>query len=158
MSRYVSRWKLQSKSYILIYFTKDKKTTTSQATHQIQVRQILVEKKEVADLLKETIDSISSGTGRIKMLMSLAEKYSICSASKEDGGNLGWLEVGWNRSDPRQPRGGFITLKNDELDEFIREGLTKMTIHKGLLFGPVETYEGFHLGMVCQEVKLDRIL
>jgi hypothetical protein len=128
------------------------------ATHQIQVRQILVEKKEVADLLKETIDSISSGTGRIKMLMSLAEKYSICSASKEDGGNLGWLEVGWNKSDPRQPRGGFNRLNNDDLDDFMREGLEKRTLHKGRVFGPVESYEGFHVGIICQEVKLDRIL
>ena len=28
------------------------------ATHQIQIRHILVEKKEVADLLKETIEGI----------------------------------------------------------------------------------------------------
>lgn len=128
------------------------------ATHQIQIRQILVETKEVADLLKETIDSIPTETGRIKMLMNLAEKYSICSASKEDGGNLGWLEVGWNKQDPRQPRGGFTTLSNDELDDFIREGLVKMTLHKGVAFGPFESYEGFHVGIICQEVKLDRIL
>ena len=64
------------------------------ATHQIQIRHILVEKKDVAELLKETIDSIPGETARVKMLMTLAEKYSVCSASKEDGGNLGWLEVG----------------------------------------------------------------
>ena len=128
------------------------------ATHQIQVRHILVEKKEVAELLKETIDSIPGETGRIQMLMKLSDKYSICSASKEDGGNLGWLEVGWNKNDPRQPRGGFKLLDNDELDDFMREGLEKMTLHKGRVFGPVETYEGFHIGIICQEVKLDRIL
>lgn len=128
------------------------------ATHQIQIRHILVEKKEVAELLKETIDSLPAETARIKMLMSLAEKYSICSASKADGGNLGWLEVGWNKNDPRQPRGGFKTLNNDELDDFIRDGLEKMTLHKGRVFGPVESYEGFHIGILCQEVKLDRIL
>jgi hypothetical protein len=128
------------------------------ATHQIQVRHILVEKKEVAELLKETIDSIPGETGRIQMLMKLTEKYSICSASKEDGGNLGWLEVGWNKNDPRQPRGGFKELGNDDLDAFIRDGLEKMTLHKGIVFGPVESYEGFHIGIMCQEVKLDRIL
>ena len=95
------------------------------ATHQIQLRHILVEKKEVADLLRETIESIPAEAARVKMLMKLAGKYSICSASKEDGGNLGWLEVGWNKSDPRQPRGGFKALDNDDLDDFIREGLEK---------------------------------
>jgi hypothetical protein len=128
------------------------------AQHQIQIRHIIVDKKDVADLLKETIESIPGETGRIQMLMKLSEKYSICAASKEDGGSLGWLEVGWNKNDPRQPRGGFKLLANDELDDFIREGLEKMTLHKGRVFGPVQTYEGFHIGIICQEVKLDRIL
>ena len=128
------------------------------ATHQIQIRHILVEKKEVADLLRETIESIPGETGRIQMLMKLTEKYSICSVSKDDGGNLGWLEVGWNKSDPRQPRGGFTKLNYDDLDDFIRDGLEKMTLHKGRVFGPVESHEGFHIGIICQEVKLDRIL
>ncbi|MBT6345702.1 MAG: hypothetical protein HOJ49_03070 [Nitrospina sp.] len=127
------------------------------ATRQIQVRHIIVEKKEVADLLLETIESIPGETGRVQMLMKLAGKYSICSASKEDGGNLGWVEVGWNKSDPRQPRGGFKTLSNDELDDFIREGLEKMTLRKGQVF-TVESYEGFHVGIISQEVKMDRIL
>jgi hypothetical protein len=127
------------------------------ATRQIQVRHIIVEKKEVADLLLETIESIPGETGRVQMLMKLAGKYSICSASKEDGGNLGWVEVGWNKSDPRQPRGGFKTLGNDELDDFIREGLEKMTLRKGQVF-TVESYEGFHVGIISQEVKMDRIL
>ena len=128
------------------------------ATHHIQLRHILVEKKEVADLFRETIESIPAEAARVKMLMKLAGKYSICSASKEDGGNLGWLEVGWNKSDPRQPRGGFKALDNDDLDDFIREGREKMTLHKGRVFGPVESYEGFHIGIICQEVKLNRIL
>lgn len=109
-------------------------------------------------MLRETIASIPAETGRVKMLMQLADKYSICSASKKDGGNLGWLEVGWNKSDPRQPRGGFKKLDNAELDNFIRDGLEKMTLHKGGVFGPVESCEGFHVGIICQEVKLDRIL
>jgi len=128
------------------------------ATHQIQIRHILVEKKEVADLLVETINSIPGETGRVQMLMKLAAKYSICSTSKEDGGNLGWLEVGWNKTDPRQPRGGFKKLSNDELNDFIVDGVDKRTLLKGIVFGPFESYEGFHIGIICQEVKLDRIL
>lgn len=128
------------------------------ATHQIQIRHILVEKKEVADLLMETIGSLPTEAARVQMLMKLAGKYSVCPASKEDGGNLGWLEVGWNKSDPRQPRGGFKKLSSDELNNFIVEGIAKMTLHKGILFGPFESYEGFHVGIICQEVKLDRIL
>ncbi len=128
------------------------------ATHQIQIRHILVEKKEVADLLMETIGSLPTETAQVQMLMKLASKYSVCPASKEDGGNLGWLEVGWNKSDPRQPRGGFKKLSNDELNDFIVEGIATMTLLKGRLFGPFESYEGFHVGLICQEVKLDRIL
>ena len=128
------------------------------ATHQIQIRHVLVEKKDVAELLIETIDSISSETARVQMLMNLAGKYSVCAASKDDGGNLGWLEVGWNKSDPRQPRGGFKSLSNDELNDFILDGIEKMTLLKGRVFGPFESYEGFHVGIICQEVKLNRIL
>ena len=128
------------------------------ATHQIQIRHILLDKKEVADLLKETIESLSNETARVQMLMKLAEKYSICPSSKEDGGNLGWLEVGWNKNDPRQPRGGFKTLSNEELNDFIMKGVEEMSLNKGKVFGPVETYEGYHIGIICQEVKLNRIL
>ena len=128
------------------------------ATHQIQIRHILLDKKEVADLLKETIESLPNETARVQMLMKLAEKYSICTSSKEDGGNLGWLEVGWNKKDPRQPRGGFKTLSNEELNDFIMKGVEEMSLNKGKVFGPIETYEGYHIGIICQEVKLDRIL
>jgi hypothetical protein len=128
------------------------------ATHQIQIRHILVEKKDVAELLMETIDSIPKETARVQMLMNLSGKYSVCAASKEDGGNLGWLEVGWNKSDPRQPRGGFKSLSNDDLNEYILDGIEKMTLLKGRVFGPFESYEGFHVGIICQEVKLNRIL
>ena len=128
------------------------------ATHQIQIRHILVDKIEVADLLKETIAGLPNETARVQMLMKLAGKYSICSVSKEDGGNLGWLEVGWNKSDPRQPRGGFKSLSNDELNDFIMQGVETMSLSKGNVFGPIETNEGFHIGIICQEVKLNRIL
>ena len=128
------------------------------ATHQIQIRHILLDKKEVADLLKETIESLPNETARVQMLMKLAGKYSICNSSKEDGGNLGWLEVGWNKNDPRQPRGGFKILSNEELNDFIMKGVEEMSLNKGKVFGPIETYEGYQVGIICQEVKLDRIL
>ena len=128
------------------------------ATHQIQIRHILLDKKEVADLLKETIESLPNETARIQMLKKLAGKYSICTSSQEDGGNLGWLEVGWNKNDPRQPRGGFKTLSNEELNDFIMKGVEEMSLNKGKVFGPIETYEGYHIGIICQEVKLARIL
>ena len=47
------------------------------ATHQIQIRHILVEKKEVADLLVETIVGIPTETGRVQMLMKLANFINI---------------------------------------------------------------------------------
>ena len=128
------------------------------ATHQIQIRHILLDKKEVADLLKETIESLPNETARVQMLMKLAGKYSICTSSKEVGGNLGWLEIGWNKNDPRQPRGGFKTLSNEELNDFIMKGVEELSLNKGKVFGPIETYEGYHIGIICQEVKLDRIL
>ena len=128
------------------------------ATHQIQIRHILLDKKEVASLLKETIESLPNETARVQMLMKLAGKYSLCSSSRQDQGNLGWLEVGWNKNDPRQPRGGFKTLSNEELNDFIMKGVEEMSLNKGELFGPVETYEGYHIGIICQEIKLNRIL
>lgn len=127
------------------------------ATHQIQLRHILVDKKEVAELLLETIRSIKSGTGRVKMLMNLAEKYSACP-SREDGGNLGWVEIEWNPGDVRRPRGGFKKLENEELYEFIRSGLEEGRIEARIPFGPVHTKEGYHVGIIANEVQTDRIL
>jgi peptidyl-prolyl cis-trans isomerase C len=121
-------------------------------SHQIQVRHIVVEKKEVAELLKGTISEIKSASGRIQMLMRLAEKYSLCS-SKEDGGNLGWIEL--SSDDPRI-KGYDPVLKNAELEQIIREGVKDMTLSKGEVFGPVETNEGFHLVMVTQEFGSER--
>ena len=43
-------------------------------SHQIQVRHIVVDKKEVAELLKESISEVKSAAGRIHMLMRLSEK------------------------------------------------------------------------------------
>ena len=121
-------------------------------SHQIQVRHIVVEKKEVADLLKGTISEVKSATGRVQMLMRLAEKYSLCS-SKEDGGNLGWIEL--SSDDPRI-RGYEPVLKNAELEQLIREGVKDMTLNRGEVFGPVQTQEGFHLMMITNDFGSDR--
>ena len=121
-------------------------------SHQIQVRHIVVEKQEVAELLKGTISEIKSATGRVQMLMRLAEKYSLCS-SKEDGGNLGWIEL--SSDDPRI-RGYEPVLKNTELEQIIREGVKDLTLNRGEVFGPVQTPEGFHLIMITQDFGSDR--
>jgi len=121
-------------------------------SHQIQVRHIVVDKKEVAELLKGTISEVKSATGRTQMLMRLAEKYSLCP-SKEDGGNLGWIEL--SSDDPRI-RGYEPVLKNKELEQIIREGIKDMTINRGEVFGPVQTQEGYHLVLITQEFGSDR--
>ena len=121
-------------------------------SHQIQVRHIVVEKQEVAELLKKTISEIKSATGRVQMLMRLAEKYSLCS-SKEDGGNLGWIEL--SSDDPRI-RGYEPVLKNVELEQIIREGVKDLTLNRGEVFGPVQTQEGFHLVMIANDFGSER--
>ena len=121
-------------------------------SHQIQVRHIVVEKQEIAELLKETISEVKSAIGRVQMLMRLAEKYSLCS-SKEDGGNLGWIEL--SSDDPRI-RGYDPVLKNAELERVIREGVKDMTLNRGEVFGPVQTQEGFHLVMIANDFGSDR--
>ena len=50
------------------------------------------------------------------------------------------------------------TLDNDELNDFIMDGLEDMSLKKGLVFGSVETYEGFDIAIICQEIKLNRVL
>lgn len=121
-------------------------------SHQIQVRHIVVDKKEVAELLKGTIDEVKTANGRIQMLMRLAEKYSQCD-SKEDGGNLGWIELG---SDDPRIRAYDPVLKNAELEKIIRQGIKDMTLNRGELFGPVQTEEGFHLVMMSNEFGAER--
>ena len=127
------------------------------ASFQVQIRHILVDEKEVADLLAETIQAANPGVAQVQLLMKLAGKYSICP-SKDDGGNLGWIEMGWNSADPRQPRGGFKKLKNEELYDLICKGLDKMEIEKGIVYGPVQTKEGSHVLIIANEFKTDRIL
>ncbi len=124
---------------------------------QIQVRHIQVDKKEVADLLMETVGAAKQGVPQVQLLMKLAGKYSNCR-SKEDGGNLGWVEMGWNPEDPRKPRGGFKKLENEELHDIISEALDKNEIEQGLVFGPVQTKQGYHVVIIANEFKTDRIL
>lgn len=121
-------------------------------SHQIQVRHLVVDKKEVADLLKATIDEVKTSAGRIKMLMRLAEKYSLCP-SKEDGGNLGWIELA--SDDPRIKEYDPV-LKNAELEQIIRQGVKDLTMEAGKVAGPIETSEGFHLVMITQEFGAER--
>ncbi len=121
-------------------------------SYQIQVRHIVVDKIEVAELLKGTINEVKSATGRVQMLMRLAEKYSLCS-SKEDGGNLGWIEL--SSDDPRIKEYEPV-LKNQELELAVREGVKDLTLTRSKAFGPVKTQEGFHLVMITQEFGSDR--
>ena len=105
----------------------------------------------------ETISAAKSGVPQVQLLMKLAGKYSTCP-SKTDGGNLGWMELGWNKADPRQPRGGFKKLENEELHDIICAALEKTTIEQGTVYGPVQTEEGFHVLIIANEFKTDRIL
>ncbi|QPJ61089.1 MAG: hypothetical protein G3M70_03970 [Candidatus Nitronauta litoralis] len=116
-------------------------------SYRIQIRHIVVDKPEVADLLKQTIDEVKGTTARIQMLMRLAEKYSLCD-SKSDGGNLGWVELGSN--DPRLKDYDPV-LENHELEKIIRTAILNHKIVKGRLFGPVETKQGHHLIMIANE-------
>ncbi len=121
-------------------------------SYQIQVRHIVVDKKEVAELLKGTIDEVKSAAGRIQLLMRLAEKYSLCP-SKEDGGNLGWIEM--SSDDPRIRKYDPV-LKNVELEQIIRQGVKDMVLNRGEVLGPVQTKEGFHLVMITNEFGSER--
>jgi hypothetical protein len=116
-------------------------------SHRIQIRQILTEKEEVAELLKSTISEVKSDTARIQMVMSLAEKYSTCP-SKNDGGNLGWIEL--SSDDPRM-RNYDPVLKNHELENQIREGVRNFSLKKGKIGGPLKTDEGYHLVIISNE-------
>jgi len=124
---------------------------------QIQVRHIQVANKEIADLLVETIRGAKAGVAQVQLLMKLAGKYSNCR-SKDDGGNLGWVEVGWNPEDPRSPRGGFKKLENEELQDVVCHALQKKEVHQGIVYGPVQTKQGYHVLIIANEFKTDRIL
>lgn len=127
------------------------------ADHQIQIRQILVDKKEAADLLMETINTAKGDVPRVKMLMKLAEKYSRCP-SKSDGGNMGWIQVSIIEEDSRNPRGGYKGIENEEINKIIHKSVRNGTMIKGVPFGPVKTNEGYHILIIANEFKTDRIL
>ena len=127
------------------------------SSFQIQVRHIQVASKQVANLLAETIGEAKSGVAQVQLLMKFSKKYSNCH-SKDDGGNLGWVEMGWNPEDPRSPRGGFKKLGNDELHDLICNALNKNEIHQGRVYGPVQTKQGHHVLIIANEFKTDRIL
>lgn len=116
-------------------------------SHRIQVRQILTEKQDVAELLKSSINEVKSDAGRVQMVMSLAEKYSICP-SKNDGGNLGWIEL--SSDDPRM-RNYDPVLKNHELENLIRQGVRNFSLKRGKIGGPLKTDEGYHLVIISNE-------
>jgi hypothetical protein len=66
--------------------------------------------------------------------------------------------MGWNPEDPRSPRGGFKKLENEELHNIISNALEKNDIHQGLIYGPVQTKQGYHVIIIANEFKTDRIL
>lgn len=127
------------------------------ASFQIQIRHIQVAKKDVADLLVETIGVAKTGVPQVQLLMKLAGKYSTCP-SKSDGGNLGWVEMGWNPEDPRKPRGGFKKLENEELHDLVCQAMGKNEMEQGIVYGPVQTKQGYHVVIIANEFKTDRIL
>ena len=105
----------------------------------------------------ETVGSTKAGVPQVQLLMKLAGKYSTCR-SKDDGGNLGWVEMGWNPEDPRKPRGGFRKLENEELHDIIGKALEKNEIEQGVVFGPVQTKQGYHVVIISNEFKTNRYL
>ncbi len=84
----------QGSQFTKIKHRKVLKLIMAGASFQIQIRHIQVAKKDVADLLVETVGATKAGVSQVQLLMKLAGKYSNCR-SKEDGGNLGWVEMGW---------------------------------------------------------------
>ena len=116
-------------------------------SYRVQIRHILVDKEEVANMIKEVVETAKTHTARVQTLMKLAQKYSLCK-SKEDGGNLGWLEMA--SDDPRkidyQP-----VFENVELEKLVRDGIAKRRLIKEKVFGPAQTAEGYHLVMISNE-------
>ncbi len=116
-------------------------------SHRVQIRHILVDKEEVANMLKEVLETAKTHKARVQAFMKLAQKYSFCK-SKEDGGNLGWLEMA--SDDPRkidyQP-----IFENVELEKRVREGIAKRKLVKEKVCGPIQTAEGYHLVMISNE-------
>ena len=116
-------------------------------SHRVQIRHILVDNEEIASMIKEAIESAKTHTARVQMLMKLAPKYSFCK-SKDDGGNLGWLEMA--SDDPRKINYKPV-FENVELEKLVREGIAKRTFVKEKIFGPIQTDQGYHLVMISNQ-------
>ena len=122
-------------------------------SHRIQIRHVVVDKKEIADLLKGFLNELKTHKSKIQSIMNLAKKYSLCP-SKNDGGNLGWLEL---RSDDPRKLDYTPVFKNKELEKIIREKIADGSMKKEEVFGPFKTEEGFHLAIVSNSFGGDFI-
>tara|TARA_B100000686_G_scaffold354574_1_gene465533 strand:- start:9307 stop:9696 length:390 start_codon:yes stop_codon:yes gene_type:complete len=116
-------------------------------SHRVQIRHVVVANKEIAITILDIVETAKTHSKKTKALIKLAEKYSLCG-SKNDGGNLGWLELA--SDDPRkieyQP-----VFKNTELEKIVRESIYHKKLHKNKVFGPVKTLQGFHIIMIGNE-------
>ena len=116
-------------------------------SHRVQIRHILVDKEDVANIIKDIIIMAKTHKDQVKKLMELAPKYSFCK-SKNNGGNLGWLEIA--SDDPRKINYKPV-FENMELEKIIRDSIEKRTLVKNKVFGPVKTVQGYHLVMISNQ-------
>lgn len=116
-------------------------------SHRVQIRHIVVNQEEIANMIKEVVDTAKTHPAKIKTLMGLTEKYSLCE-SKYDGGNLGWLEL--QSDDPRKVEYEPV-FKNHQLESLVRESIKKRDLIKEKVFGPVKTEEGYHIVMIANQ-------
>ena len=116
-------------------------------SHRVQIRHILVDKEEVANMIKEVVATPTTHKACVQTLMKLAQKYSLCK-SKEDGGNLGWLEMA--SDDPRKINYEPV-FENVELEKIVRESIANRKLIKEKVFGPIQTAAGYHVIMIGNE-------
>lgn len=122
-------------------------------SHRVQIRHVVVNREEIANLLRGVFDELKTHKSKVKNMMKLAEKYSLC-ISKNDGGNLGWLEL--TSDDPRKLNYAPV-FKNHELEKVIREKIADGSMKKDEIFGPFKTEEGFHLAIISNSFGGDFI-
>ena len=116
-------------------------------SHRVQIRHVVVDKEEIANLLLEFLNETKTHKSKVQSMMKLAKKYSTCP-SKDDGGNLGWLEL--SSDDPRKIEYA-PAFKNQELEKIIRENIANKNLVKEKVLGPFKTEEGFHLAMISNQ-------